>query len=68
MPDHCKSYRTGVQLIVEFTYAQDDSKDGDEQDIEILSSSIFEPLPNGTPAGVQLNNWDVSSFQMRIAK
>jgi len=36
----------------------------DEQDIEILGQSIKKPMPNGTPAGIQLTNWDVSESRL----
>ena len=34
----------------------------DEQDIEVLGQSIDKPMANGTPAGIQLTNWDVSGL------
>ncbi|WRT68897.1 uncharacterized protein IL334_005879 [Kwoniella shivajii] len=40
-----------------FTYTSDSSKYGDEQDVEILSTSILTST-NGVPPGVQLTNYD----------
>lgn len=37
---------------------------GDEQDIEMIGQTIKKPASNGSPAGIQLTNFDVSVFGM----
>lgn len=53
-------------LIRQFTYNMLQGAPGDEQDIEILGHTIFDKMPNGTPPGIQLTNWDVRSFPLSL--
>jgi len=41
-----------------FTYHDSDTGTEDEQDVEILSSYLYDAGSNGTPAGIELTNWD----------